>query len=64
MGADVVRAFLTFFSSEHKVSGSMHRVALLAIRFLYQRALGVDLPQLDGALVRALYLNRHVSQPQ
>ena len=42
----------------------MHRVALLAIRFLYQRALGVDLPQLDGALVRALYLNRHVSQPQ
>jgi integron integrase len=48
MGADEVRAFLTFLATEREVSVSTHRVALSAILFLYQRVLGVDLPWLDG----------------
>jgi integrase len=48
MGAEEVRAFLTFLATEREVSVSTHRVALSAILFLYQRVLGVDLPWLDG----------------
>jgi hypothetical protein len=48
MGADEVRAFLTYLAAERKVSVSTHRVALPALLFLYQKVLCVDLPWLDG----------------
>ncbi|MEQ1516133.1 MAG: integron integrase [Usitatibacteraceae bacterium] len=48
MGADEVRAFLTFLAVQRKVSVSTHRVALSALLFLYQKVLCVELPWLDG----------------
>ena len=59
MGADKVRAFLTFLATERNVSASTHRVALSAILFLYQKVLSLQLaprhlarwhqPPCDGA---------------
>ena len=48
MGADEVRAFLTYLADKRDASVSTHRVALSAILFLYQKVLNVDLPWLDG----------------
>ena len=48
MGAEEVRAYLTFLASKRDVSVSTHRVALSAILFLYQKVLDINLPWLDG----------------
>ncbi len=48
MGADEVRAFLTFLATERNISVSTHRVALSAILFLYQKVLCMELPWLEG----------------
>ena len=48
MGADEVRAYLTYLATKRDVSASTHRVALSAILFLYQKVLDVELPWLDG----------------
>lgn len=47
MGADEVRAFLTWLSVERHVSVSTHRQALAALLFLYQRVFGLQLPWLN-----------------
>ena len=48
MGADEVRAYLTYLATKRDVSASTHRVALSSILFLYQKVLDVELPWLDG----------------
>lgn len=52
MGAPEIGAFLTWLATERKVSASTQRQALAALLFLYQQALGVDLPWVDD-IVRA-----------
>lgn len=52
MGAPEIGAFLTWLATERKVSASTQRQALAALLFLYQQALGVELPWVDG-IVRA-----------
>ena len=47
MGADEIRAFLTWLSVERHVSVSTHRQALAALLFLYQRVFGQQLPWMD-----------------
>ncbi|MCA2999096.1 MAG: phage integrase N-terminal SAM-like domain-containing protein [Rhodocyclaceae bacterium] len=44
MGADEVRAFLTYLATERDIAVSTHRMALSAILSLYQKVLCVDLP--------------------
>ncbi len=48
MGAPEVVDFLSYLTSERKVSVSTHRVALSSLLFLYQKVLNVDLPWLDN----------------
>jgi site-specific recombinase XerD len=52
MGAPEVGAFLSHLATERHVSASTQRQALAALLFLYQQALQVELPWVDG-IVRA-----------
>jgi integron integrase len=52
MGAPEVSAFLSWLATTRTVSASTQRQALAALLFLYQHALGVELPWVDG-IVRA-----------
>ena len=51
MGADEVRAFLTYLATERNVAAATHHQALSALLFLYKEVLGIDLPWL-GELER------------
>jgi integron integrase len=48
MGADEVRAFLSWLAVERRVSVSTHRQALSALLFLYRQVFGQHLPWLDA----------------
>lgn len=52
LGAPEIGAFLSHLASAREVSASTQRQALAALLFLYQHALGVELPYIDG-IVRA-----------
>lgn len=52
MGAPEVGQFLSHLATERQVSASTQRQALAALLFLYQKALEVELPWVDG-IVRA-----------
>jgi integron integrase len=47
MGADEVKAFLSYLTNERHVSVSTHKQALCALLFLYKQVLQVDFPWLD-----------------
>ena len=48
MGADEVRAFLSWLAVERRVSVSTHRQALSALLFLYRQVFGQQLPWMDA----------------
>ena len=48
MGADEVRAFLSWLAVERHVSVSTHRQALSALLFLYRQVFGQQLPWMDA----------------
>ena len=48
MGADEVRAFLSWLAVERRVSVSTHRQALSALLFLYRQVFGQHLPWMDA----------------
>ena len=52
MGAPEISAFLTHLAQDRNVSASTQRQALAALLFLYQQALQVELPWVEG-IVRA-----------
>lgn len=52
MGAAEIGQFLSHLATERDVSASTQRQALAALLFLYQKALQIDLPYVDG-IVRA-----------
>lgn len=52
MGAPEISTFLSHLATERNVSASTQRQALAALLFLYQQALQVELPYVDG-IVRA-----------
>jgi integron integrase len=47
MGAEEVKAFLSYLTNERKVSVSTHKQALCALLFLYKQVLEIDFPWLD-----------------
>lgn len=47
MGANEVKAFLSYLTNERHVSVSTHKQALCALLFLYKQVLALDLPWLD-----------------
>ncbi|WP_292934238.1 tyrosine-type recombinase/integrase [Noviherbaspirillum sp.] len=47
MGADEVKAFLSYLTNERGVSVSTHKQALCALLFLYKQVLALDFPWLD-----------------
>lgn len=57
MGAAEIGQFLTHLAADRDVSASTQRQALAALLFLYQKALQIDLPFVDG-IVRAKQLQR------
>jgi integron integrase len=48
MGAAEIGQFLSYLATERDVSASTQRQALAALLFLYQKALQIDLPYIDG----------------
>ncbi|WP_151637644.1 integron integrase [Noviherbaspirillum aerium] len=48
MGADEIRAFLSYLTNERNVSSSTHTQALCALLFPYKQVLHIDLPWIDG----------------
>jgi len=52
MGAGEIAAFLNYLAVEREVAAATQNQALNAIAFLYQRVLGLEVPDLEG-LVRA-----------
>jgi hypothetical protein len=48
MGADEIRAFLSYLTNERNVSTSTHTQALCALLFLYKQVLHIDLPWIEG----------------
>ncbi|TCS33470.1 integron integrase [Paucimonas lemoignei] len=47
MGAEEIKAFLSYLANERHVAVSTHRQALCALLFLYREVLGTNLPWLD-----------------
>jgi site-specific recombinase XerD len=47
MGADEVRAFLSYLAADLSVAASTHQQALSALLFLYREVLAIDLPWLN-----------------
>lgn len=47
MGADEVKAFLSYLSNERKCSASTHKQALCALLFLYKQVLQKELPWME-----------------
>lgn len=47
MGADEIRAYLSYLAIERKVAASTQTVALSALLFLYRHVLEIELPYID-----------------
>lgn len=48
MGADEIRAFLSYLNNERNIAGATFSQALCALLFLYKEVLSIELPWIEG----------------